>query len=213
MKKKVLKIFLAIMMIFTITACGSKTGNKWEYSKEDRALFNEVYSFKALNQNESDIDIIYIYDIEVEDKISEEDVLVFNYDDLEEDENYEYVSYDLIKKYQINTEKIEIKNEPNSLLVYFYGDNDFFTNYGVLINKDVTKDGEYVITKTQKEHLGNDENYKYLTFAPLFSYLDDKGISMEKLIENGVITEPIAEKLANNDNVRLSNIGNLISWM
>ena len=39
------------------------------------------------------------------------------------------------KKHQIATEKIEITTEPDRLLVYFYGDDDLFMNYGVLISK------------------------------------------------------------------------------
>lgn len=52
-----------------------------------------------------------------------------------------------------------------------------------------------------------------ITFAPLFQYLDAHGISMEQIIEDGVITETIAEMFANNRNVRLSNIGNLCSYL
>ena len=37
-----------------------------------------------------------------------------------------------------------------------------------------------------------------ITFAPLFQYLDAHGISMEQIIEDGVITETIAEMFANN---------------
>lgn len=99
------------------------------------ASFNEVFSEKALDQDDDGIDIIYISDVEPGEKISEDDVLVFNYNLLEEDPDFEYVSYDLIKKHQIATEKIEITTEPDRLLVYFYGDDDLFMNYGVLISK------------------------------------------------------------------------------
>ena len=191
--KKSLAAFLSIIMIFALTACGSKTDSKWNYTKEDSAFFYEAFSDKALNQDDSGIDIIYVHDVELDENISEEDVLVFNYDELEEDENYEYVSYDLIKKYQIKTEKTEITHEPDRFLVYFYGGDDLFTNYGVLISKDVTADREYIITKTQKEYLGGENEYtglKNLTFAPLFSYLDAHGVTMEKIIEDGVMLGP-----------------------
>ncbi|MBQ7548668.1 MAG: hypothetical protein IJT03_03080 [Clostridia bacterium] len=214
--KKSLAAFLSIIMIFALTACGSKTDSKWNYTKEDSAFFYEAFSDKALNQDDSGIDIIYVHDVELDENISAEDVLVFNYDELEEDENYEYVSYDLIKKYQIKTEKTEITHEPDRFLVYFYGGDDLFTNYGVLISKDVTADREYIITKTQKEYLGGENEYtglKNLTFAPLFSYLDAHGVTMEKIIEDGVITESIAEKIAGNEAVTLKNVGNLCSYL
>ncbi|MBR1936758.1 MAG: hypothetical protein IJ842_03585 [Bacilli bacterium] len=218
MKRKLVLVLLVFVVLFTITGCGSKTSSKWEYSKEDFASFSDVFSDKALNQEDSDIDIIYVHDIKLSDNISKEDILVFNYDDLEEDLDYEnkYVSYELIKKYQINVEKIDIKSEPGTLRVYFYGEDDLFINYGVLINKDVSKDQKYIITKTQKEYLGNDEDYdglENITFAPLFQYLDAHGISMEQIIEDGVITETIAEMFANNDNMKLSNVSNLISYL
>ncbi len=218
MKKKLLLGLLVFVALFTITGCDSKKSNKWEYSKEDFDSFNNAFSDKALNQEDSDIDIIYVHDIKLNDNINKDDVLIFNYDELEEDLDYEnkYVSYELIKKYQINVEKIDISSDDDTLRVYFYGEDDLFINYGVLISKDVTKDQKYIITKTQKEYLGNDEDYngmENLTFAPLFSYLDAHGISMEQIIEDGVVTETIAEKIANNENVKLSNVGNLISYL
>lgn len=218
MKKKLLLVLLVFVALFTITGCDSKKSNKWEYSKEDFDSFNNAFSDKALNQEDSDIDIIYVHDIRLNDNINKDDVLIFNYDELEEDLDYEnkYVSYELIKKYQINVEKIDISSDDDTLRVYFYGEDDLLINYGVLISKDVTKDQKYIITKTQKEYLGNDEDYsgmENLTFAPLFSYLDAHGISMEQIIEDGVVTETIAEKIANNENVKLSNVGNLISYL
>ena len=218
MKKKLLLGLLVFVALFTITGCDSKKSNKWEYSKEDFDSFNNAFSDKALNQEDSDIDIIYVHDIKLNDNINKDDVLIFNYDNLEQDIDYEnkYVSYDLIKKYQIDVDKIDITSDPETLRVYFYGEDDLFINYGVLINKDATKDQKYIITKTQKEYLGNDEDYsgmENLTFAPLFSYLDAHGISMEQIIEDGVVTETIAEKIANNENVKLSNVGNLISYL
>ena len=214
--KKFLTFFLIITMIFSLAACGSKTGNKWEYSKDDLASFNEVFSEKALDQDDDGIDIIYISDVEPDEKISEDDVLVFNYNLLEEDVDFEYVSYDLIKKHQIATEKIEITTDPDRLLVYFYGDDDLFVNYGVLISKDATRDRKYVITKTNKEYLGGDstDGDTNVSFAPLFTYLDAHGVSVEQLIEDGVISEPVAERIANNDNqLTISVIGMLCSYL
>lgn len=218
MKKKLLLGLLVFMALFTIAGCGSKTSNKWEYSKEDFKLFNNVFSDKALNQEDSDIDIIYVHDIKLNDNINKEDVLIFNYDELEQDIDYEnkYVSYDLIKKYQIDVDKIDITSKPDTLRVYFYGEDDLFINYGVLINKDATKDHKYIITKTQEEYLGDDSDMelKKWTFAPLFSYLDDHDIPMEKLIKDGVINEVVAERMANNNNnVTISNIGRLCSYL
>lgn len=217
MLKKTTILFLSIMMIFSLAACGSKADSRWSYSEEDFASFREAFSEKALNQDDSGIDIIYVHDVELEEKIREDDVLVFNYDELEDALNYEYISYDLIKKHQIKTERVEKDpNESDRLLVYFYGGDDFFTNYGVLISKDVSKDREYIITKTHREYLGSDEEYSgftVLTFAPLFSYLETHGIAMEKLIEDGVITEATAEDLANNENTKLSNIASLCSYL
>ncbi|MBR2755257.1 MAG: hypothetical protein IKD64_05525 [Lachnospiraceae bacterium] len=51
--KKFLTVFLIITMIFSLAACGLKTGNKWEYSREDLASFNEVFSEKALDQEKT----------------------------------------------------------------------------------------------------------------------------------------------------------------
>lgn len=214
--KKLLTAFLSITMIFSLASCGSEVGNKWKYSKEDLASFNEVFSEKALDQDDNGIDIIYISDGEFDKKISKDDVLVFNYDLLEEDVDYEYVSYDLIKKYQITTEKIEITTDPDKLLVYFYGDDDLFVNYGVLVNKDASKDRKYVITKTNKEYLGGDytDGDTNVSFAPLFSYLDAHGVSVEQLIEDGVISESVAERIAKNDNqLTISVIGMLCSYL
>lgn len=218
MKKKLLLGLLVFIALFTITGCVSKKSNKWEYSKEDFDSFNNAFSDKALNQEDSNIDIIYVHDIKLNDNINKDDVLIFNYDNLEQDIDYEnnYVSYDLIKKYQINVDKIDITSDHDTLRVYFYGEDDLFINYGVLINKDATKDQKYIITKTQKEYLGNDEDYngvENLTFAPLFSYLDSHGISMEKLIEDGVINELVAESFANNDNLTLKTIGRVCSYL
>ena len=216
-RKGTTALLLGIMMIFSLAACGSKTDSGWAYSKEDFTSFREAFSEKALDQDDSGIDIIYVQDVELDDKISVDDVLVFNYDELDEEPDYEYISYDLIQKHQIKTERVETDpDEPGRLLVYFYGGDDFFTNYGVLISKDVSKDRKYILTKTHKEYLGADEEYDgftVLTFAPLFSYLDSHGISMEKIIEDGVISEATAEDLANNENTRLSNIASLCSYL
>lgn len=218
MKKKLLLGVLVFVALFTITGCDSKKSNKWEYSKEDFDSFNNAFSDKSLNQEDSDIDIIYVHDIKLNDNINKDDVLIFNYDNLEQNIDYEnkYVSYDLIKKYQINVDKIDITSAPDTLRVYFYGEDDLFINYGVLINKDATKDHKYIITKTQEEYLGDDSDIelKKWTFAPLFSYLDDHDIPMEKLIEDGVINEAVAEGLANNNaNLLISNIGRLCDYL
>lgn len=152
MKKQCRNLSLLISLFISLTAlsgCGSN--NKWNYSKQEAAkFFNLNGEVEAGPKNESNYFIIdedYFY---FKDKVNVDDVIVFNYTDLQNrietsnDNKDSYLSYDVISKSKSKVTSVEVSDNQHDLRVTFDGnDKDI---YGLLVAKDATNVNNYLFS-------------------------------------------------------------------
>lgn len=137
MKKITKKASVVLSLMTAVSALGAcgKEETKWEYSKEDMSQFIDIEG-QILNREETEyndflIDSNFDY---FKDTISTDDLKVFNYTKLAEEilsGKADFLSFDLIKKYEVPVSEIVDFNEGEDVKISFKGNDDDL--YGVLI--------------------------------------------------------------------------------
>ncbi|MCQ2743086.1 MAG: hypothetical protein MJ239_07380 [Bacilli bacterium] len=138
MKKITKKASICLSSMIAICALGScgNGGNEWKYTKETMSEFVDLKG-SILNRQETDYNDYYI-DTNFEyfkDAITASDLKVFNYTKINEEiasgKTDDYLSYDLITKYQASVKEVKKVNDGQDIKITFSGNDDDI--YGVLV--------------------------------------------------------------------------------
>ena len=183
--KKASVVLSLMTAVSALGACG-KEETKWEYSKEDMSQFIDIEG-QILNREDKEYNDFFIdsnFDY-FKDTISTADLKVFNYTKLVEEilsGKADFLSFDLIKKYEVPVSEIVDFNEGEDIKITFKGNDDDL--YGVLIWETGSTLKTPIISLSTESATVHESNTAQTEFEEKYIYSDNPSWDKAKVAVN-----------------------------
>lgn len=154
--KKVIPLLIAIALAGpALASCSGNQLDRWLYTKEDMSSFIEEEGRIITEGNSARVQLRTGYPL-FKTNINASDIRIFDYQKALEaminDGNIDYLDYNIINQSSVEIDNIETETDYSGLTAEFKIEED--KEYGMIINKDVTADGNFVICSFKNTNLG-----------------------------------------------------------